>query len=58
MRLEVLVVDDGSTYSTASIVQRIANQDQRGRLINIAPGQGENGNRRYSIRRFGWPGMT
>ncbi len=42
-QLEVVVVNDGSTDSTASIVQRISNQDERVRLINIPPGQGGKG---------------
>ena len=41
--LEVVVVNDGSTDSTASIVQRIVNQDERVRLINIPPGLGGKG---------------
>ena len=42
-QLEVVVVNDGSTDSTASIVQRISNQDERVRLINIPLGQGGKG---------------
>jgi cellulose synthase/poly-beta-1,6-N-acetylglucosamine synthase-like glycosyltransferase len=42
-QLEVLVVNDGSTDGTASIVQRTANQDERVHLINIPPGQGGKG---------------
>lgn len=42
-QLEVIVVNDGSTDSTASIVQRMANQDDRIRLINIPAGQGGKG---------------
>jgi len=42
-QLEVIVVNDGSTDSTASIVQRLANRDARVRLINIPPGQGGKG---------------
>ena len=42
-QLEVVVVNDGSTDSTASIVQRIVNQDERVRLINIPPGLGGKG---------------
>lgn len=42
-QLEVIVVNDGSTDSTASIVQRLANQDARVRLINTPPGQGGKG---------------
>src|SRR6185503_20026761 len=43
-QLEVVVVNDGSTDSTASIVQRIAYQNERIRLINIPPGFGGKGN--------------
>jgi cellulose synthase/poly-beta-1,6-N-acetylglucosamine synthase-like glycosyltransferase len=42
-QLEVVVVNDGSTDSTASIVQRFVNQDERVRLINIPPGLGGKG---------------
>ena len=42
-QLEVVVVNDGSTDSTASIVQRFVNQDERVRLINIPPGLGGRG---------------
>ncbi len=42
-QLEVLVVNDGSTDNTASIVHRQANQDARVRLINIPPGKGGKG---------------
>jgi cellulose synthase/poly-beta-1,6-N-acetylglucosamine synthase-like glycosyltransferase len=42
-QLEVIVVNDGSTDSTASIVQRLANRDERVLLINIPPSYGGRG---------------
>jgi cellulose synthase/poly-beta-1,6-N-acetylglucosamine synthase-like glycosyltransferase len=42
-RLEVLVVNDGSTDNTAAIVQKITMLDARVRLINIPVGEGGRG---------------
>jgi cellulose synthase/poly-beta-1,6-N-acetylglucosamine synthase-like glycosyltransferase len=41
--LEVIIVNDASTDHTASIVQKMANQDPRIRLLNIPSGKGGKG---------------
>lgn len=45
-RLKILVINDGSTDETASIVEGIAMQDRRLELFTIPPGDGAKGKSR------------
>jgi len=45
-KLDILVINDGSTDNTASIVQKYVDQDQRVRLYNVPKGEGGKGKSR------------
>jgi cellulose synthase/poly-beta-1,6-N-acetylglucosamine synthase-like glycosyltransferase len=45
-RYEVLVINDGSTDDTGQIVQQLADQDRRIRLVNVPPSEGGKGKSR------------
>jgi cellulose synthase/poly-beta-1,6-N-acetylglucosamine synthase-like glycosyltransferase len=45
-RLEVIVVDDGSSDETGAIVRSFAERDARVRLVSVAPGEGGRGKSR------------
>jgi len=45
-KLDILVINDGSSDTTAEIVQRYANQDARVRLYNVPKGEGGKGKSR------------
>src|SRR5271169_5140755 len=45
-KLDILVINDGSTDATASIVQKYVDQDSRVRLFNVPKGEGGKGKSR------------
>lgn len=44
-RLEVIIINDGSSDGTEEIVSKIATSDPRVRLMNVPPGEGGRGSR-------------